>query len=733
MSVDSIVIPGGILAAWDGPAVAEENHAQGSRPETFDITEVARRRARTLSVTLAGPEIVSRNGPSRPGDVLASQSRTQGFPQRYPSSRHSQNIQPQEFQRACTINLGNLGRPEVEGRDTLAAPRTRLKRASSWLSPVSLKTKHSEPQLDGIPELKDAYVFQSLGNPQSSDENTLPATQHPSTFHGRNTPNATEATLFSLDRTASFPEKFGRSQSDASIAVENAVDLVKDTVTNVLCRSSLEEVYEKAKIRQLQLKRSNAAQTGFEYTIYLFLLAIVYFVIVGVPFWDGLVLTIYHVFDMKLVVPAGTAAFLGAGFLSSLMAISPTPLDNTAAVCERYGVSHTWSPIGSKIVAQFVGCYVAKQFPNVLLIDDDCLLPPNFPIITDRFTLSVKCIGYTIKSVGPNSSKGTLCQQAQDVEYKRSGIQRAFAGKIGSATFPHGAISIWDREILIKTFQAHPGFSVSEDWFFGHVARQLGCRIQMCTAVFVETETPDAIFFSGGGDRGGFGEMTIWKQRFFRWNFFFISGIYYDLSYMLWSWKLRWWEFGAKLFVFQEIYETLLYLLAPFVLPISFYVRPNFSGYLFAATLLLYMVNTVIFNYVHLRLRDESVSVRCLLYYFPYKMALTFVNIASCYHSIWKCAKNFAKRHPKVIEDENAVAVVLRLEEERFTVIALGTNLSSIVQEPLLEESALGDIEVVDFAIQGIPQLASVPENELPSESQAVSGSRTGRPAIPVV
>lgn len=185
---------------------------------------------------------------------------------------------------------------------------------------------------------------------------------------------------------------------------------------------------------------------------------------------------------------------------------SPNPLDNTAAVCERYGVSHTWSPIGSKIVAQFVGCYVAKHFPYVLLIDDDCLLPPNFPIVTDRIRGKVLCIGYTIKSVGPNGSKGTLCQQAQDVEYKISGIQRAFAGKVGSATFPHGAISIWDRKCLIKTFQAHPGFSVSEDWFFGHVARQLGCRIQMCTAVFVETETPSAIFFSSGGARGGFGE-----------------------------------------------------------------------------------------------------------------------------------------------------------------------------------------------------------------------------------
>jgi hypothetical protein len=143
--------------------------------------------------------------------------------------------------------------------------------------------------------------------------------------------------------------------------------------------------------------------------------------------------------------------------------------------------------------------------------------------------------------------------RAQDLEYKLSGIQREFAGRIGSATFPHGAISLWDRQLLVKTFHEHPGFSVSEDWFFGHVARKLGCRITMCSHVFVETETPTAVFISSGGSRGGFGEMTIFKQRFKRWNFFFVNGMWYNMAYIFSSWKLGWWEFGAKIFVFQEV------------------------------------------------------------------------------------------------------------------------------------------------------------------------------------
>jgi len=75
----------------------------------------------------------------------------------------------------------------------------------------------------------------------------------------------------------------------------------------------------------------------------------------------------------------------------------------------------------------------------------------------------------------------------------------------------------------------------------------------MTTSIFVETETPSALFLSSGGSRGGFGEMTVYKQRFSRWNFFFSSGLYWNLEYLLLDWRLGWWEVGAKVFVFQEV------------------------------------------------------------------------------------------------------------------------------------------------------------------------------------
>ncbi|KAJ8113731.1 hypothetical protein OPT61_g4207 [Boeremia exigua] len=512
--------------------------------------------------------------------------------------------------------------------------------------------------------------------------------------------------------TSSQPE--GRHARRGTLeAVIDALPLaVQRRLTNasILRRSSIWQTYQAAKKRGVELQRAKWAQVAFEYAFYAVIALFVYFVLIGVPIWKGAVYWLWWAVAHKFVIAGGFSITVGIAFFYAFAPLllqpnvketallipcyksagliaatleaslkifppshifvlangnSPTPLDNTEEVCQPYGVNHIWSPIGSKIVAQFVGCYAAKHFENVLLIDDDCVLPENFPVVTERLVGNVQCIGYTIKSVGPNSSKGNLCQQAQDLEYKLSGLQREFAGRIGSATFPHGAISLWNRRLLMKTFHEHPGFSVSEDWFFGHVARKLGCRIKMCSHVFVETETPTAVFVSGGGSRGGFGEMTIFQQRFKRWNFFFVNGMYYDIAYILGSWQLGWWEFGAKIFVFQEVYETLLYLLTPFILPISFIVRPAFCGYLLAGTIVMYLVNIVIFNEVHLRRKNERLGyVLVYVYYLPYKVLLTGINVASCYWSLWKYARYFARRHPKVVEDEKAVEVVVRLEGE---------------------------------------------------------------------
>ncbi|KAM0096741.1 hypothetical protein ACP6JE_008759 [Aspergillus fumigatus] len=455
-------------------------------------------------------------------------------------------------------------------------------------------------------------------------------------------------------------------------------------------KGSVRSLYNRAALVKIKHQRRYWRRLLFEYAVYTVLVLFVYFVLVGVPLWKGaadddsysytpLLITFEDTFpgpeffhqrriaphptDTALLIPCYRSATIIGRTLEAALQIFPAshiyviangnssqPLDNTEEICRSYGVNHIWSPVGSKIIAIFIGCYAVKDFQNVLLIDDDCILPPNFPVVVSRLNEEVRCIGYTIKSVGPDSSRGSYCQQAQDLEYKLSGLTRCFAGRIGSATFPHGAISLWERTFLKRTLHNHPGFSISEDWFLGDSCRRLGGRIQMCSAVFVETTTPASVLFGEINEaRGGFGEPTVFRQRFLRWNFFVANGLWYNLSYLFTSWKLGRWEFATKLLVIQEvrtsdlysvgdsvltgqIYETLLYILTPFTLPISFIVRPEFCTVLLMSTLGLYLLHVIIFNEVHLRLKNERIGWKVVLGYY-------------------------------LIEDHEAVGMVLKLED----------------------------------------------------------------------
>lgn len=87
----------------------------------------------------------------------------------------------------------------------------------------------------------------------------------------------------------------------------------------------------------------------------------------------------------------------------------------------------------------------------------------------------------------------------------------------------------------------------------------------------------------------------------------------------------------------------MLYLLTPFILPISFIVRPFFALWTFLGVIALYAIHAIIFNWVHLRRKNEMVPWMAVLYYIPYKVILTFINVTSCY---WYAALDFFNLTP---------------------------------------------------------------------------------------
>ena len=318
MTIDNIVIPGGMLAARDGPLNSDRVDETG--PESFNITDVARERARSLSVSFVGFRQTREDSSGVPRDIILSTSRSQGSLRRHSSNR-GLGRRLKRSQKSSTINVGELGRPGAINQSTSVNQHGRT---SDFMVDQSKRTATGDGiRFDAISELSSTYVFQSLGD-QHADRNAPDASHLPQVFLDRNNPNHVapthedgEISTQKQERNQSQTSQISTSNiiRRASVAVQNAVETAKDTVTDALRRGSLDELYEKARVRQLQLMRSTAVQYGFQYTFYLILLAVIYFVFIGFPLWNGFVLTIYYIFDMKLVVPAGTAAFLGTGFL----------------------------------------------------------------------------------------------------------------------------------------------------------------------------------------------------------------------------------------------------------------------------------------------------------------------------------------------------------------------------------------------------------------------------------
>ena len=320
MTVDNIIIPSGMLAARAGPLTTGDG-VNETGPESFNISEVARQHARSLSVSFIGSNSTSEDEPGLLKDVIVSRRRSDNSLRRHSSGIRGEGRRLRRLQKSSSINLGGLGRSRVTGLSTPANRGLRLHRTSSIFDRAKQGGTEAPSRYDILPELESTCVFQRLGD-QHHDWNAIEASRDPQVLLGRSSgqvasPNRREPSHRKIERSQSDTSRFSSPDviRRASVAVHNAVGTVKDTVTSALRRSSLEELYDKAMIRQSQLVRSTAAQIGFEYTFYLGSLAILYFVFIGVPFWNGLVRSLYYVFDDLGGVPAGTAAFLGVGFL----------------------------------------------------------------------------------------------------------------------------------------------------------------------------------------------------------------------------------------------------------------------------------------------------------------------------------------------------------------------------------------------------------------------------------
>ena len=303
MGSEFITVPAGLLNTWGGVQPTSGPN-DSITTETFDAQQVAIGRARrALSVSIGGLGRTRETGRETNANAFPILDTSQR------SARADSIVDPHDStstrrpQRSATVSEGTFARSNVTSCRTSAGSHL----------PIS---RDEQPARAA----QDFYMSQNFNNyhfPAARPDLTRPLP----VFAGR-------------DSTPSYSLAHGERSSDAEVGVRRtstarswapgldvirrasiAIEEAVEGLSSIARRSTLSEVYEKAKVRQVQLKRSTIAQIGFQYVFYLFLLACVYFILVGIPLWKGVVWYIYILFNNKLTVPAGTAVFLGIGFL----------------------------------------------------------------------------------------------------------------------------------------------------------------------------------------------------------------------------------------------------------------------------------------------------------------------------------------------------------------------------------------------------------------------------------
>ena len=132
-----------------------------------------------------------------------------------------------------------------------------------------------------------------------------------------------------------------------------------------------------------------------------------------------------------------------------------------------------WLP---KLVKEFGDKF---KFEYLVMIDNDVPLPDpvnddeyfDFKAMTGESTNTVG-VAYTIKAVpkDPDSEGcwGKWLVSMQDAEYKLSGFTKLFQSKMGSAFYAHGAVSLWNVDVLKERILLHHDTEFhGEDMYMG--------------------------------------------------------------------------------------------------------------------------------------------------------------------------------------------------------------------------------------------------------------------------
>ncbi len=324
---------------------------------------------------------------------------------------------------------------------------------------------------------------------------------------------------------------------------------------------------------------------------------------------------------------------------------SETPLDDTLQKVKSLNpeIQYVWVGKGNKSIAQYVGLRIATEFEEILLIDDDVLLPADFVMPT--FLLSDSVDGVCVSILATDSQRETpLFVAWQRIEYGKADFFNLLLDRSRSIAAPHGAISYWKKEILQKVLEHHNLVFYGEDVKLGLIAQHCGYNLRFYPHFPVNTVAPSTVLGAA---------PNWWGQRVRSWEMIRHARLFSFIRHFITTSKdTLSGTLMLKLSQFNAIYANVADVLR-FPVMVVLGGRPTF-WFRYVAFQVADLVFTHLWNEEKLKYRPREKNTKLAIWtYWIYKHLLQLIAIPSLARALFIYLPN-AKTWKRIPELESA-------------------------------------------------------------------------------
>lgn len=238
---------------------------------------------------------------------------------------------------------------------------------------------------------------------------------------------------------------------------------------------------------------------------------------------------------------------------------------------DLHDVNYLYNPYANKVLAIYAGCLAATkrsaggsangsrdgddgaspkpsskrrlekhatEVRQILILDDDVTLPDDMYFGTNLIRDRCRAVCYPIRPVHPhnfNLSKEfpmpttSFLVEWQYVEYQASDYAKLLQSAVGTCSYPHGAVSLWDADTLIECCRQHDTVFYADDLKMGWWLQTQGYELCMVPQSVVATAAPTAWFWNDTA----ISTTTLFRQRVCSWDM--AEHIYHGEAFsMLW-------------------------------------------------------------------------------------------------------------------------------------------------------------------------------------------------------